>query len=49
MVKGDSKQELSFNHADMGSQRLMTFVFRRMILMLNVCVYSERRFAQLGK
>ena len=25
------------------------FVFRRIILMLNVCVYSERRFAQLEK
>ena len=30
-----------------GKSKAHDFVFRRIILMLNVCVYSERRFAQL--
>lgn len=31
-----------------GKSKAHDFVFRRIILMLNVYVYSERRFAQLG-
>ena len=32
-----------------GKSKAHDFVFRRIILMLNVCVYSERRCAQLEK